>query len=702
MYRYEKIIGTLLVLMFIFSGCGKTESIPELTQQEENSFIEYEADRRDLTDIRYCEGYVHAVQYEQYFNKEGIIEEVYVNTGDKVQKGDLLAKIYCADAKKQLKSLQKQKEFNDKIRENRISQGEIQITLKKREINSMMKNGTGEEEVAMSRLELEELEENLRYDKVKAEIETKRSVKSIAKLQEGMKDDYLYATESGIVSYVHYFPDAPYITTDRTAVVISSEEESYVEPFTPVTEQEAAGYKSLFAYVNGEKYNLDYKTIRQDINGTETRCVQFTFQDGKTPELGYDALIGMVNRSVKDSVTLPEQAINQNGQNYYVYMEKGKQKEKVPITIGLRFNGVVEIKSGLEEGDKVYAYGGATLTGTNQEETVSYGSLEDVHSITKVGFGMQCVKTIMNQEEDATLVKFYIGTFGTFKKGDKLYKIRYNKESADALTIENEMRKLKENYESQKKALRESMRTINLKEETSALQSQLLTLELEQLEAQYNLDQNDCQERYKEAIEHSGEKIIYAPMDGYIVNLCDIEENSTLPVGQVILSIGVLDEKQVSNYDDNVTFQYGCKVNFITNSGKIAGKIVSSAKDYDHYSGNLQFTSYGNDKAAIELSSDISAFQMEPFEIEYCSFKIEKGIIISTGYLFQEEDKTYVWVKKDGYLQKRYIVVGKRLEEKSWIVDGLSEGEVIVTNQGTSETAPVNEETTITDVPVSE
>jgi len=63
------------------------------------------------------------------------------------------------------------------------------------------------------------------------------------------------------------------------------------------------------------------------------------------------------------------------GDNVYVYkVDKENTVKKVPVEIGLRKKGIVEIKSGLEDGDTVVAEGLKKTRPNGKIKPIKYGS----------------------------------------------------------------------------------------------------------------------------------------------------------------------------------------------------------------------------------------------------------------------------------------------------------------------------------------
>jgi membrane fusion protein (multidrug efflux system) len=74
------------------------------------------------------------------------------------------------------------------------------------------------------------------------------------------------------------------------------------------------------------------------------------------------------------------------GDNVYVYkVDKENTVKKVPVEIGLRKKGIVEIKSGLEDGDTVVAEGLKKTRPNGKIKPIKYGSKQKASSWKKKG-----------------------------------------------------------------------------------------------------------------------------------------------------------------------------------------------------------------------------------------------------------------------------------------------------------------------------
>ena len=75
--------------------------------------------------------------------------------------------------------------------------------------------------------------------------------------------------------------------------------------------------------------------------------------EGVTIRSGYSANAEIVLDKAEDVVTLPESAIEWEGDSTFVYVPAGADWEKRPVTVGISDGVTVEVSSGLQAGEKV-------------------------------------------------------------------------------------------------------------------------------------------------------------------------------------------------------------------------------------------------------------------------------------------------------------------------------------------------------------
>jgi len=91
-----------------------------------------------------------------------------------------------------------------------------------------------------------------------------------------------------------------------------------------------------------------------------------------------------INYNVRNSLSILDTSLIMEGDNVYVYkVDKENTVKKVPVEIGLRKKGIVEIKSGLKDGDTVVAEGLKKTRPNGKIKPIKYGSKQKASSSWK-------------------------------------------------------------------------------------------------------------------------------------------------------------------------------------------------------------------------------------------------------------------------------------------------------------------------------
>lgn len=83
--------------------------------------------------------------------------------------------------------------------------------------------------------------------------------------------------------------------------------------------------------------------------------VALTGESTKSLRLGLNGTTAVVLSEKENVITLPASAVSSNGGKSFVYVKSGSKYSEKPIETGIENGGMVEIKSGISEGDPVYA-----------------------------------------------------------------------------------------------------------------------------------------------------------------------------------------------------------------------------------------------------------------------------------------------------------------------------------------------------------
>jgi RND family efflux transporter MFP subunit len=278
------------------------------------------------------------------FNVNGRrLEAVYVSMGDTVEKGDLLAEVYCDDEKKELANL----EYRIKTQEMKIEhlkeQKELELTQLARRKGGMSsaeyENQVRETEEKY-RLRTEDIEDSiyiarLQYDELYQWVEG-------CKLYAGMDGTITYMRDTGS-SFVSWSGSKVLTISDSAECAFLCDDIEYASYFT-------VGDTYVFSTSTG----VEYETVLEEIN-EEEGILRFEL---KVPRydmtLGTRVLYSLVLEEKEDALNVPKNAVHYAGDAAYVYYfdEDGSRQMKA-ISVGLQADSKVEILSGLAEGEEV-------------------------------------------------------------------------------------------------------------------------------------------------------------------------------------------------------------------------------------------------------------------------------------------------------------------------------------------------------------
>lgn len=703
---WNKRIGTIALafLLCCMTGCGKTEKIPALKEQKANSFGEFKVEKKSLQDVIYIQGYVAAKEYPQKFVKSGNIQEIKVACGDKVKKGDLIATLESEEESKKVKAKEREIQFQKEMYEVTKRQQDIDISLKKCDIQELQRKGD-RSAIQAAEIDLKELEETCRYENERELLMEKQANEELKLLKKDLKEDFLYASHSGTVSFTLTALYETLAETNQPAVIISSDEELFIEPFDEVNQVTAANAKALVGYVNGIKVNVTRQTVTENNGETAKTKTVFPIKNPTKDMTGCTAVAGLVRDKIENSLVVPDQALYKGTEGYYVYLKEKQGKVKAPVKLGNGLNGYTIVKSGLKEGQTVLTYAGVRMGKNMQEETVTYGSMKDEIQVDLLAnSGVPEVsniekKRIVNQYDKCILVQYFVQDGQMVQQGDKLYEIQFADSGSISADMESQLMQLKKEYLENQSELNQSLKEINRKKPESRLQTEQIKLKQEQLTIQYKKDLTEQKEKMKEEASENQNKIIYADVPGIVAVNGFMPKGSTLYQDCSMIVIKDRDRKEIAwssqdrLYDDDYSedpifegepvsdfdrVQYGQRFTVKQGDKTIRGRL--SMKYSDDINPSQSWRGLPSHLFRPDQDGELTNEQITNFTVSL--FHIKHGIIIANSFINSEEHEDgvqkFVWVKNNDSLEKRYIGIGIEQTDQSWIVDGLEEGDIIV------------------------
>lgn len=373
-------IGIFLAILLVLSslaGCGtdKTPAVsaPELLEPVSVQIDMAVAERGDMLEVVYkpnmdgSRGDVYDSRVQPYvegvsFEVNGTLDELLAIQGDEVKKGQVLATLDSERIDAQINSLRDQINNLNTVGSYDDRQKTADIKIAQIELKMMQEAGASEEACRVKELDIELLQTQLKQDQEMRALEIQELNRQISKVSEGLGAMKLVAPFDGRIVWVKNSMltyGSKYVSANDPVFYIADETRLSIET-DYITDSVLNNVERIYALVNGQEYDLIYvpygtadfaEMVRS--NDLKTR---FTFADA-TEELhgGEKAYIILVKNSRENVLTVPSNAVFEDNGLYFVKKIVDGQQKRVDVTVGLITDAKVEILSGLEEGDVVYA-----------------------------------------------------------------------------------------------------------------------------------------------------------------------------------------------------------------------------------------------------------------------------------------------------------------------------------------------------------
>lgn len=341
------------------TGCGeRTEvTVPELIEPVGIDVDTAVVKKMDFSSVESFQGEIVPNIKGLYFLSSGNIGKMYVSTGQKVKKGQLLATLSSVNSGvKQLEKQLKEKQGQNK-EANRISQCDID---EMREELQQLKNKPAKAGLKRQIIEKEEdiaiAVLRLSHQKETQALEIKHMRQDIARARKQTKESKLISPVNGEI--ISTAGGSGYmVQAGVTAVNVADMEHPRIRAAYLAT-SEIAKASSCVAVVNGKQYRV--KVEEQEISALDIEMnnfpanTWFDFVDAVNLKVGDSATIELYNDLAEGALVVPSNAVYRVKRQSYVYKMQGDVKVKTDVTLGTKTDAYTQILTGLKEGDVVY------------------------------------------------------------------------------------------------------------------------------------------------------------------------------------------------------------------------------------------------------------------------------------------------------------------------------------------------------------
>ena len=695
-----KITAFLLCMALFLTACGDvTEEIPELLEPVSTNEAYRPVEIGDIGKNTIKTGYVVPTDYSYFYTTSVTLKETYVNVGDYVEAGDILAEADSDEAESTIEELKQS--LSDKKETQSINDSIFEEQQKEYDYKIKACEEAGDEEGAASyRTEKAVAAENNRYNTMLFEYQLEKINEQIEEQEELRSDATLVADHSGYVTYVKSVvssdgSDTSQASSGDNIVIISDYDDLYIElTGESVTKNGYSSYSSMYTVINGERYYIEeYSYTNQELAMAQSYgslpYARFNISGGDNDVLTVGTSIPLYFSTaiISDVLIVGNDSLYQEGEEYFVYVKtESSDKDKRYIETGESDDNYTEVVSGLSEGELVYYESEAIVPGNYTTYTVSLGDYEETAYISNKNYSMEDKEQIVYSAPTSGYFEtFDLKTGQEVKAGDLLFTIDSGGGSAKLLEINTEITSAGESYTSQIEDYNDQIADLrqqisdyksgNVATSTDAepvntlyMEEQLLC-EIEIVKYNKQLAKLDYEstvrslkaerDELNENNDGNGNISVYAESDGVVISIY-ASTGYELAEGEKIVCIGS-DEEQImllnpvpestdGNSSETVTLTLGQEVTLInqstneTHTARVigstgdSGKVYITTRDGEVY---ISKTSTASD-VNYYLSVDDESFYEEPdgYRIE-CTTVFYKDIItIPKALIYDETDKS--------------------------------------------------------------
>jgi multidrug efflux pump subunit AcrA (membrane-fusion protein) len=353
----KKILYSLITFTLLLTSCGTPSAAGGSTPTPYPTPVKatFTAQRGDITVEARLSGHVSPLAlYTVYFQINGQVSEVYANVNDVVEKGQLLGELVEA---RDLKATSM--ETTHKLRRAQIKLEMATLTL-----DEMKLRGRSPYELRMQELEVELAQMEL--DEILVELGVDPDASAVDELDAEVAKAQAFAPETGtIISRVSAGRN---VTSTTPAFVLGDPNKlEVIAELDPITggEEVKEMFEGMPVIVTIDA-DTDVKlkgTIRQlpspygtgPSDDKQVHILLDAAPSASTYQLGDKVTVTIQLASKQDVVWLPPDAIRNAGGRTFVIINSESGPKRVDVEIGLETREMVEIVSGIDEGQVVVA-----------------------------------------------------------------------------------------------------------------------------------------------------------------------------------------------------------------------------------------------------------------------------------------------------------------------------------------------------------
>jgi len=375
-----KVFFAFLLLSFSI-GCSmfpqeEETLVPPLEVPEEITYKTVEAKSGYIEDsIKEKATFVAYDEVDLFFdNYSGRLKKIYVNLGDEVKKGDVIAELLTDNIERQIAgqqitvdSKQRDLDYSKSISEIEIKMCEDEVEILQKEYDNMLKvrEAYTANELENAKIKLESQKDILEKLKLNwsSQLSLKQSDLEAAKLElEGLKKDYeksrLLSPVDGVVTYTSLIKAGEYVDSFKTIATIAKNGSLRLKYTGLKADKFELGMKVEVQTESGKKCTGEVVLTETSVPVEEMEKYEDTvlIKLDEIPEgvkRGDKADIKLIIKSADNAVIVPLNAVQKVMGKDIVYVLQDDQKVERYVETGIQSVGEIQIIDGVEPGEKV-------------------------------------------------------------------------------------------------------------------------------------------------------------------------------------------------------------------------------------------------------------------------------------------------------------------------------------------------------------
>ncbi len=715
MKGYKKIIcmGLCAVMAFSLLACGsKDVEIPELLEPTENREAVHTVVREQLTSTTYKSGCV-APEYEAFsLSHQTSFSEVEVKLGDKVKKGQKLLRLN-ADLEEQIEVLQQEVKRQETEYERLLKQQKEQLENLKQQ-KKMFQSMGDNYNARLTDISIRQMELEFSYRNGDTQRQIEEMKETLADYEEEAAQTVITAPCDGTVAYLKLDP-AGYIEANSTYLMIAKDDKLHLS-CEYIPEETVATYQSVRVQIGSQLYDVEYQPyteqelyeLEESGNLTESRFWSDTLPESLQPG---DYVAFLFTEVMDDVLAVPTEALQLDGGKYYVSVYQSGALEKREVKIGQSNLNMTEIVEGLQEQEQVFvAKNLASYSAKAETVQAKRGDFVREYKMTGAERHADWLGTLENKVP-GTIKELLIQNVSEVyvEKGQGLYVIEADISDVDIAQAQLDLKNAKKEYDKQIKQYEEQLKNQKalLKEIKDKEEKKLAQEALDSLQEEYERYVEEGTENIERLTERASnfeawqgtDVTVYSEMECVVESFSSLRVGSELNENDFICDLLDPETFTIRVSDPNGQLCYGQKLSY--QSTKNGESITTEATVL--FAKSAAGSSWSGE-AVLALDDPemyLRANNTGTLIFERC--EVSDVLLLSTKALRKEEvtlsgEETdegegqgdspassavleifYVWVyDASGVAVRRDIEIAESYYENAWIIDGLTEDDVVI------------------------